>query len=89
MISSSYRRGEKERRKEPPSLRYLATEILFKGYCIIFLMRFSSFPLSYVSSIYINNLFSSWLSQEVFPFKYNLERGLAKLCRLLQFFAPL
>lgn len=31
----------KKRRSEPPSLRYLATEILFKGYCIIFLMRFS------------------------------------------------
>jgi hypothetical protein len=28
--------------KRTPSLRYLATEILFKGYCIIFLMRFSS-----------------------------------------------
>lgn len=34
---------EKEGRKEEknqPSLRYLATQILFKGYCIIFLMRF-------------------------------------------------
>lgn len=38
----------KKRRSEPPSLRYLATEILFKGYCIIFLMRFSLTIISFV-----------------------------------------
>jgi hypothetical protein len=42
-ISWDGKKGEKEGKeeKQPPSLRYLATEILFKGYCIIFLMRFS------------------------------------------------
>jgi hypothetical protein len=45
--SVEWRKPEnRERNPHPldePSLRYLATEILFKGYCIIFLMRF---PLS-------------------------------------------
>jgi hypothetical protein len=73
------RREEKkgrEKRKEPPSLRYLATEILFKGYCIIFLMRFSSF------FILVFSFLHRFLSF-VFPFKYTFEKEISKIMQVI------
>lgn len=71
------RRGEDEKQKRkslPSSLRYLATEILFKGYCIIFLMRFSSFPLLLASTI---------LPLFFFLLSTVFKRRLAKLCKVI------
>lgn len=88
MISSLRRARREGKKKGTPSLRYLATEILFKGYCIIFLMRFSSFSFFLVfPPFYINNLFSSCygiaLTLKRFLLNTLLKRRLAKLCRLL------
>lgn len=45
-VAGVEKEGKKEE-KNQPSLRYLATQILFKGYCIIFLMRFPLPPVSF------------------------------------------
>lgn len=74
------RRAEEER--NPIIKRYLATEILFKGYCIIFLMRFSSSPfLPFQHQQFIQKV--NFL-RNVFPLNTLCERRLAKLCRLLR-----
>jgi hypothetical protein len=102
MISSFQQKEKKnaeakdvrEKKRQPPSLRYLATEILFKGYCIIFLMRFSSFPFL-LFPFTSTTIFCACLrcreilNRETFPFKYTFEKKISKIMQVITFYNSL